>query len=307
MASSIDKLSELEVPEGVVLDHYSPAIGTEVKGIDLRQPLSDEVAGFLRRLWLKRKVIFFHGQELTPDQHIALGRRFGALEQFPPDPRTSLQGYPELLIFRRGAGNTQRENVFHADLPFCDPPVAGTLVQLRECPEHGGDTIFVNMAAAYQGLSEWLKRAIEGLKAEHRFDVITKYYNTAISRERVDKLMAQFPPNTLPIVQTHPETGEKILYVSIGYTSEIVGLPRDESFTLLKLLSDKAQVPEYQCRFRWRKNSIAMWDNRAIQHYACFDYGEQYRELHRVVVLDHRKWPQAEDVTHSRRLVQRIN
>jgi taurine dioxygenase len=300
MANSVDKCSGLDLPEGIVLHHESPAIGTEVTGIDLRRPLSNEVAGFLRQLWLKRKVIFFRDQDLTPEQHIALGRRFGELERFPPDPRSSLEGYPELLIFRRGAGNTQRENVFHADLPFCDPPIAGTLALLRECPEEGGDTLFVNMATAYQGLSQWLKRAIEGLQAEHRFDVITKYYNTAISQQRVEQLLAQFPPKSLPIVQTHPETGEKILYVSIGYTSEIVGLPRDESFALLKLLCDKAQVPEYQCRFKWRKNSIAMWDNRAIQHYACFDYGEQYRELHRVVMLDGRKWPQPETLTHGR-------
>jgi taurine dioxygenase len=300
MANSVDKCSGLDLPEGIVLHHESPAIGTEVTGIDLRRSLSNEVAGFLRQLWLKRKVIFFRDQDLTPEQHIALGRRFGELERFPPDPRSSLEGYPELLIFRRGAGNTQRENVFHADLPFCDPPIAGTLALLRECPQEGGDTLFVNMASAYQGLSQWLKRAIEGLQAEHRFDVITKYYNTAISQQRVEQLLAQFPPKSLPIVQTHPETGEKILYVSIGYTSEIVGLPRDESFALLKLLCDKAQVPEYQCRFKWRKNSIAMWDNRAIQHYACFDYGEQYRELHRVVMLDGRKWPQPETLTHGR-------
>ena len=300
MANSVDKCSGLDLPEGIVLHHESPAIGTEVTGIDLRRSLSNEVAGFLRQLWLKRKVIFFRDQDLTPEQHIALGRRFGELERFPPDPRSSLEGHPELLIFRRGAGNTQRENVFHADLPFCDPPVAGTLALLRECPQEGGDTLFVNMATAYQGLSQWLKRAIEGLQAEHRFDVITKYYNTAISQQRVEQLLAQFPPKSLPIVQTHPETGEKILYVSIGYTSEIVGLPRDESFALLKLLCDKAQVPEYQCRFKWRKNSIAMWDNRAIQHYACFDYGEQYRELHRVVVLDGRKWPQPGTLTRSR-------
>jgi taurine dioxygenase len=300
MANSVDKCSGLDLLEGIVLHHQSPAIGTEVTGIDLRRSLSNEVAGFLRQLWLKRKVIFFRDQDLTPEQHIALGRRFGELERFPPDPRSSLEGYPELLIFRRGAGNTQRENVYHADLPFCDPPIAGTLALLRECPQEGGDTLFVNMASAYQGLSQWLKRAIEGLQAEHRFDVITKYYNTAISPQRLEQLLAQFPPKSLPIVQTHPETGEKILYVSIGYTSEIVGLPRDESFALLKLLCDQAQVPEYQCRFKWRRNSIAMWDNRAIQHYACFDYGEQYRELHRVVVLDGRKWPQPETSTHSR-------
>jgi taurine dioxygenase len=307
MASNVDKSSGMDLPDGVVLDHYSPTIGTEVQGIDLRRPLSNEVAQFLRRLWLKRKVIFFHGQDLTPEQHIALGRHFGQLEQFPPDPRTSLAGYPELLIFRRGAGNAQRENVFHADLPFCDPPVAGTLVVLRECPQHGGDTLFVDMGAAYQGLSEWLKRAIEGLQAHHRFDVITRYYNTAVHQERVDKMMAQFPPNTLPIVQTHPETGEKILYVSLAYTSEIVGLPRDESFTLLKLLSDRVYVPEYQCRFRWRRNSIALWDNRAVQHYACFDYGEQYRELHRVVVLDDRKWPGLQAAAHTPQQAQRLN
>lgn len=288
-----DDLTGLALPDGIGLDHYTTALGTEVKGLDLTRPLPGEVAAFLRSLWLKRKVLFFHEQDITPEQQVALARCFGKLEIFPPDPRNTLEGGPaELQVFRRGAKNAGREDVFHADLPFCDPPIAGTLAMLREVPRQGGDTLFADMGAAYRGLSDWLKRGIEGLRAEHRFEIITHFYNRGLPKEHTERMMAKFPPRDFPIVQKHPESGEEILYVMLGYTSEIVGLERDEGFTLLKLLADQARRPEYQCRFRWRKNSMALWDNRAVQHYACYDYGEQYRELHRVVILGERTWPQ---------------
>jgi len=287
-----DELTGLDCPAGIELDHYTITLGTEVKGLDLTRPLTDEVGIFLRRLWLKRKVLFFHEQDITPEQQVALGRWFGKLETFPPDPRNTLEGGPEQLqVFRRGGENVGREDVFHADLPFCDPPIAGTLAMLRAVPRFGGDTLFVDMGAAYRGLSEWLKRGIAGLRAEHRFDIITHFYNRGLPREHTERMMAKFPPRDFPVVQRHPETNEEILYGMLGYTSEILDLERGEGFVLLKLLADQVQRPEYQCRFRWRTNSMALWDNRAVQHYACYDYGDQYRELHRVVILGEQAWP----------------
>jgi len=283
----------LETPDGVELRHYSPTIGTEVHGIDLSEELSPEVVSFLRALWLERKAIFFRDQQISEEQHIRFGRYFGELEKIPASANNANPDYPELVVFRRGADNTQRENFFHHDVPFRNPPLNGTIALLRICPPVGGDTLFVDMAAAYAGLSDWLKRGIEGLEAIHRFDTAITDYHTRIEQVTIDAMNTKFPPKAYPVVQTHPETGERMLYVSPGYTDSIVGLSRAESSALLSLLCAQITVPEYQCRFRWEENSIAFWDNRAVTHYACFDYEGSDRKLDRVVVVGDRPWPTA--------------
>jgi taurine dioxygenase len=267
LAPSVDALSRLHVPAGVELEHLEPTIGTVVHGLDLRRELSPEVADFLRKLWLERKVIFFRDQPLTEEQHIRLGRYFGKLEVFLGNRDGPLPAsHPELLVMSRGADDAQREAFFHQDVPYSNPPIAGAVALLRACPDYGGDTVYVDMAAAYDNMSDWLKRAVVGLQAEHRFDEGIRYYNKRIDQAGIDRIMAQYPPTVHPLVQTHPITGRKILYVSFAYTARILGLPRNESVALLKLLSDQNLVPEHQCRFRWRENSIAIWENRSTQH-----------------------------------------
>jgi taurine dioxygenase len=295
--SHMDELTGLAVPKGITLDHQQPTIGTIVGGVDLRRPLDAESIEFLKSLWLKRRVIFFHDQLLSEDQHIRLGRYFGTLEVVPPAANLPPAKYPEVLIIdRNGSDSSGNEAFFHQDVPYSNPPIAGAIALLRKCPPLGGDTVFADMIAAYEGLPPWLKRAVAGLKAEHRFDEGIRYYNRSVTQEHIDRLMAKFPARIHPVVQTHPETGAKILYVSLPYTSRIMDLPRDESYALIKLLSDQARVPEYQCRFRWHENSVAIWDNRAVQHYACFDYPDHQRSLHRVTVLSANPWP-ADNIT----------
>jgi taurine dioxygenase len=298
--SPTDELTGLKVPKGIILDHQQPTIGTIVGGIDLREALGAESIEFLKLLWLKRRVIFFRNQLLSEEQHIRLGRYFGALEVVPPAANMPPAKYPEILILDRdGSDSSGNEAFFHQDVPYSNPPIAGAIALLRKCPPLGGETIFADMVAAYEGLQPWLKRAVVGLKAEHRFDEGIRYYNRSVTQEHIDRLMAKFPPRIHPIVQTHPETGAKVLYVSLPYTSRIMDLPRDESYALIKLLSDQARVPEYQCRFRWHENSIAIWDNRAVQHYACFDYPGQRRLLHRVTLLSPNPWPTDDAIASS--------
>jgi taurine dioxygenase len=286
-----DRVTGLSIPPGITLTHLGATIGTEVHGLDLSDELSAEHVSFLRALWLERKVIFFRDQALSPAQHIRTGRYFGELEQMPPEAKSSMEGYPELLVFKRGANASQRENLWHTDLPYQDPPVDGAMAILRSGPDVGGDTLWADMCAAYDGLSDWLKRGIAGLEAEHRFDIGAAYNYAGMDPATLQDLMVRYPPRVHPVVQTHPETGRKILYVSLGFTSRILGVSRDDSEALLKLLAEQARVPEYQCRFRWAPNSIAFWDNRSVQHYACFDYVGQPRELHRVTLLGQKRWP----------------
>jgi taurine dioxygenase len=286
-------LSEITPPPGVELEHLQRTIGTVVHGLDLRKPIEPETAKFLRALWLERKVIFFRDQDISIEQHIALGRCFGRLDTFLGNAgsQNHREGYPELLVLNRGADPRERENYFHEDVPFTNPPTNGAVAMVRDGPEVGGDTVFADMVAAYEAMSDWLKRAVVGLRAEHRFEEISGYYNQNMVGERLARMKERFPPMVQPVVQIHPETGRKVLYVG-SYAYRIMDVPKDESFALIKVLMDQARIPEHQCRFQWKKNSIAIWDNRSVQHYACFDYVGERRELHRVTIMGDQPWPE---------------
>ena len=243
-------------PEGVTLTHLSPTIGTEIAGIDLAEALDAEMVRWLRGLWLSRKVIFFRNQHLTRDDHIRFGRYFGALQCYANS--SDLAEYPELYVFERGTDPAKRgENFWHMDTAMSRRPVAGCISILREAPSIGGDTLFADMTAAYEGLSPWLKRAIAELRAVQRLDAGSRKYYPTTDEKTIQAGMARFPAVSLPLVATHPETGRKILYACDIWTTEILGLPQQESAMLLQFLINRAQVPEYQCRFRWEPHSVA--------------------------------------------------
>lgn len=287
-----DEMTGLMVPEGVTLIHLQPTIGTEVAGLDLRQELDVGTAAFLRALWLERKVLMFRDQPLSEGEHVRFGKLFGALDALPRRADAPPTDYPELLVIQRdGSDSSESEAFFHQDVAYANPPVAGAVALMKKCPGLGGDTIIADMTAAYDQLSPWLKRAIEGLEGIHRFDLGIVLHNANVTEELIAAFMQKYPPKTYPLVQTHSETGRKVLYVSQSYTHRIKDLPRDESYALIKLLSDRARVPENQCRIRWEENMVAMWDNRSTQHYAAFDYPGHHRHLQRVTILDTEKWP----------------
>ncbi len=286
-----DALTGLTLPKGVILTHLQPSIGTQVNGLDLREELDAATVSFLRALWLKRKVLVFRDQPLSEEQHVRFGRNFGPLDALPR-PAGSEQEWPELLVIKRdGSDNSESEAFFHQDVPYANPPVAGAVALMKKCPGIGGDTIIADMTAAHQRLSPWLKTAIADMQGIHRFDLGIVLHNTNVTEELIAAFMQKYPPKTYPLVQTHRETGEQVLYVSQSYTHAIKGLPRDESYALIKLLSDRARVPENQCRVSWQENTVVMWDNRSTQHYAAFDYPGQFRHLQRVTLLDTQPWP----------------
>ncbi len=151
-----------------------------------------------------------------------------------------------------------------------------------EIPELGGDTLFSDMISAYAGLEEGLREKINALTATHDF---THAFGIGLSLEELAEKQKEFPAVSHPVVRTHPETGRKILYVNSIFTSRIDGVDDDESATLLDLLCRQAMVPEYQCRFRWQKGSVAFWDNRSVQHYAASDYWPQARVMERLTLI----------------------
>jgi alpha-ketoglutarate-dependent taurine dioxygenase len=274
----------------ITIRPLQPSIGAEVEGVDFRQPITDELRDTLSAFLNRYKVLFFRDQDLTQEQHIALGRAFGDLEVHP---LLSLSDHPEILRIDSSEHRDKRSYYakananWHADTTFREKPSAASILRGLEIPEIGGDTVWANAAAAYEGLSDDIKKLIEGLTAIHS---AAHGFGSFVKRDlqKTAELLNRFPPVEHPVVRTHPETGEKVLFVNSVFTSHIVGLEPEQSTDLLRHLWDQFNRPEYQVRFKWRKNSIAFWDNRATQHYAVADYGDADRVVERVTVIGDR-------------------
>ncbi len=264
----------------------TPTIGAIIEGIDLRQELGDGEIDALRSALLDWKVIFFRDQDITRDQHIAFARRFGDLEIHPATPAD--QPDPEVLHIVHDEMSRGRENTWHSDVTWRPEPSLGSILRAVEVPAVGGDTLFCDMYAAYEGLSDKMKDFICGLDAEHSFIRVFGKRLAANDPEKAKRLAAENPVQIHPVVRTHPETGRRGLYVNVAFVERIVGLSEIESRDLLDHLYAQARIPEYQCRFRWEKNSIAFWDNRACQHYAASDYFPQRRAMERVTICGDR-------------------
>ena len=258
----------------------SPTIGAEIDGISLAEPMDTETFDEVHRALLEFKVIFFRDQDITPQQHVAFARRFGELETHPFLPHRD--GFPEVMVLKKNERIGGYENVWHSDVTWRLQPSLGSVLLAREVPAVGGDTLFCDMYAAYDGLDDDLRASLDGVRAVHDF---TYTFGRLMSAEELAKKREEYPPAEHPVVRTHPETGRKGLYVNAAFTSHIVGMERGESARLLRLLYRQATVPEYQCRFRWRPHSVAFWDNRAVQHYAVSDYYPSPRLMERVTVV----------------------
>jgi taurine dioxygenase len=267
----------------------TPTIGAEIGNIDLRQPLSAATRHLLREALLDWKVLFFRDQNITTEQHLDFARNFGDLEVHPFAPHKP--GYPEVLSIAHGPDNRGRENVWHSDVTWRAIPSLGSVLRAQEVPDVGGDTLFADMYAAYDGLTDAIKQKIEGKKAVHDFTHFrTGMRKQGKSEAEIEAFNKQYPPVEHPVVRTHPETKRKCLYVNVGFTLHIVGMEKAQSDALLKHLYAQATIPEYQCRFRWQNNSIAFWDNRASQHYAASDYYPAVRRMERVTIIGDRPY-----------------
>jgi len=270
--------------ESLSLTPLTPTIGVEVAGIDLSRPLSSAHKGALRQALLDWKVLFFRDQAITTEEHLAFARNFGDLEVHPFAP--SKPGYPEVLAITHNRESRGRENTWHSDVTWRLEPSLGSILRAVEVPPVGGDTLFADMYAAYEGLSDEVKAEIDGAVAVHDFtNFRLGMRKRGVSEAEIEAFNEAYPKPVHPVVRTHPETGRKALYVNAAFTIEIVGMEAARSKKLLKHLYAQAAIPEYQCRFRWETNSIAFWDNRASQHYAASDYWPAVRRMERVTVI----------------------
>jgi len=255
----------------------TPHIGAEIGGVDLSRPLGNQQFQEVHDALMDNLVIFFRDQHLTHDQHKDFGRRFGKLAIHP----VSGVGDPEITTIHADENSKHVAGEdWHTDLSFTATPPMGSMLYLTELPPVGGDTLFASMYAAYERLSPVIQEFLSGLVAIHDGDPVFG------ARGLVPRSGDRFAQTEHPIVRTHPVTGRKLLFVNQEFTTRIKGLTKLESDALLQMLWRHAETPEFQCRFRWQKNSVAFWDNRCAQHHALWDYFPQRRHGYRITIED---------------------
>jgi taurine dioxygenase len=275
------------VLEDLTILPMTPTIGAEIEGVDLTRPLSEATVSALRQALLDWKVLFFRDQVIDTEQHLAFARRFGALEVHPFAPQKP--GYPEVLAITHDEKNRGKENTWHSDVTWRLEPSLGSILRAIELPPVGGDTLFADMYAAYDGLKDEVKAKIDNAVAMHDFTHFRAgMRKRGLSEEQIEEMNRKYPMAEHPVVRTHPETGRRCIYVNAAFTLHIVGMEKAESDALLAHLYAQAAIPEYQCRFRWSPNAIAFWDNRASQHYAASDYWPAVRKMERVTIVGDR-------------------
>ncbi|CRK52749.1 Taurine dioxygenase [Rhodococcus sp. RD6.2] len=272
------------------------SLGAEVHGVDLAEvSRDDDRFAELKALLLEHKVLFFRDQGMSRAEHVTLAERFGPLEDHPvlgSDPE-----HPGLVRIYKDLDSPREafENSYHCDATWRENPPMGSVLRCVEGPEVGGDTIWVNMALAYERLPEQVKERIDGLRARHS---IESSFGARLPMEKRLELRDRFPDAEHPVVRTHPETGEKVLFVN-SFTTHLTNFHTDDNIRcgidyapgageLLRYLQSQATIPEYQVRWHWTRNSVAIWDNRSTQHYAVQDYWPAVRKMERAGIVGDR-------------------
>ncbi len=272
----------------VRVEPLSSAIGAELSGVDLARPLDEDTIAEVRRALLSHLVIFFRDQTLTPEQYLRFARSMGEPSEYPFV--RGVDGYPEIIeVIKKEDERVNFGGIWHSDTTYLEYPPMGTMLYARELPPIGGDTLFANMIMAYEGLSPGMQRLLDGLTA------VNSAQKGVAAATRADRLQER--PREAgdtatvaehPVVRTHPETGRKALYVNPGHTLRIGELSEAESAPILDYLYQYQTQPEFTCRFRWRVDSLAFWDNRAAQHYPLNDYHGYRRVMQRITLAGDR-------------------
>jgi len=277
--------SEGEMSESVIrVSPVSPAVGAEVSGVDLSEPLPAKTVSRLRQALLAHGVIFCRHQDLSPAQQMALAECFGEVMEYPFVH--GLKDYPLVIPILKREGETRNfGGIWHSDTAYLPEPPMGTILHAKELPQTGGDTLFADMYTAYEALSEGMKALLAPLRA------LNSAANQSVSDTRKDRLedagkdvSGVITEAVHPVIRTHPETGRKALYVNKAHTVRFDGMTEAESAPLLAFLFAHQVREEFTCRFQWSPGAVAFWDNRCTQHYPVNDYHGHTRLLHRITL-----------------------
>ncbi len=260
------------------------ALGAEISGVDLIQPISSALAAEIREIFLQHEVIFMRKQALSPQQFLDFAHAMGEPVEYPFVK--GIEGFPHIIEVKKlEYEKVNFGGIWHSDTTYLETPPMGSMLLAREIPPFGGDTLFASQYAAYEALSGTMQRLLDGLQG------INSSAKADVSKTREDRLKSDgkdYAPkdftNSHPVVRTHPETGRKALYVNVAHTSGIEGLTDAESASLLNFLFQHQVKPEFTCRWAWEKDDIAFWDNRSAQHNPVNDYHGYRRVLHRITL-----------------------
>jgi taurine dioxygenase len=266
------------------IERLGASLAAEIHDLDLKVPVAEATFKAFEGALVEHKVLVLRDQHLTTEQHVRFSRMFGELEVHPMRPQGE---FPEILVLDNHKDNpVLSTDVWHSDTTFRKNPTKYTILRCQIMPELGGDTLWANMEAAYEGLSDSFRAMIAGLRAVHDFQNFRVLFkNTDEDRAKLHRMEDMFPNPSHPVVRTHPVTGRKSIYVNPQFTLRIAGMAPAESRAILDVLFAQARVPEYQFRLRWAPGMIVFWDNRSTQHYAANDYYPARRRMERTAVV----------------------
>lgn len=270
------------------IEPLSTAVGAEILEIDLSKPQPDGVYQAIRAALNKWGVIFFRDQSLSVEKYFEFGRQYGELEG--KATHGHVEGFPQIgRLVKEADHQTSVGDMWHTDHTYMPNPISFTMLHAIEIPPYGGDTLFAHVGRSFATLPEGVKDTLRSLKALHSRSYLIKDAGYAAQYRNehgvVEQETGAASQTIHPVVKIHPETGEEILFVNPGYTVKFDGWTAKHSAALLSSIYDHCQQPEYQCRFRWREGSIAIWDNRQVWHRALNDYHGHRREMHRMMVM----------------------
>lgn len=266
------------------IQQINPNIGAVIQGVDLNKIDQYEIA-LIHQALLKHQVIFFRHQQLAAHAQVNLAKSFGTLHIHPIYP--SLDHAPEVIVLDSLRQDLRDNDLWHTDVTFSQTPPLGCVLNAIKIPEFGGDTFWASATAALTALDDDLKSRLSGLTAIHdirKSFPMERYGTTPEDRERLEQSFRKNPAVIHPVIRTHPETGQEILFVNEGFTTRINELEQSESDALLALLFEHAVKTEFHLRWKWQQGDVAIWDNRCTQHKALFDYGDAHRIMHRATV-----------------------
>ena len=270
------------------INKLTPNIGAEIVGKNLFDNLTTTFCDKIYETLIEHKVIFFCNQEITNDQHIKFAKSFGEIE--PPHPvYPHVDQYPEIVLLENDENRPPDTDVWHTDVTFKPNPPFASILYSKIIPPSGGDTLWSCLSSIYNALPNDIKKYLETLNAVHDMgdfrNTFTK--NEAIGKaEKLNEGFKKFGSSIHPVIKTHPITKKKFIYINPGFTNHIIGLNSSDSNNLLNYLFTFMNKPEFQIRFKWSEQTIAMWDNRCTMHYAIGDYMPFHRKMHRVTVLN---------------------
>ncbi len=269
----------------------TPTIGAEITGKKIFSNLSLDICNEIYDALIENKVIFFRDQDISNNEHINFAKSFGEIE--PPHPvYPNVAQYPEIVLLENDSINPPDTDVWHTDVTFKPKPPFASILYSKVIPPVGGDTLWSCLTSIYEALPKDIQKYLETLKAVHDLgDFRNSYVNNEPIGDaiKLNEGYKKFGSSIHPVVKIHPITKKKYIYINPGFTNHIVGLNSTDSSNLLNYLFNQMNKPEFQIRFKWSENTLAMWDNRCTMHYAIGDYMPHYRKMHRITLLNDKR------------------